>query len=114
MSSMENPILIKKGTWKDELKMDDKTFYLKIKTERMESVVTVMEPRAEMGETFTHEGEEVHMVIDGVVEFEVDGKSYILEKGDWLWHESTLPHHSRNLTDEKARYITIGSPPTFM
>ena len=51
---------------------------------------------------------------DATIEYEVSGKSYILEEGDWLWHRSDLPHHSRNLSDKKAKYITIGVPPTFM
>ena len=112
--NLDEPKLIKKGTWSDELKFEGKRFYLKVKTGKIEAVVTVMESGAEFGKTYFHEGEEVHMVVEGVIEYEVDGKSYVLEEGDWLWHDSNLPHHARNLGEGEAKYITIGSPPTFM
>jgi quercetin dioxygenase-like cupin family protein len=111
---MEEPILIKKGTILKELKSENKSFQLRLKNDTMEVVVTEMEPGAEFGETYSHEGQEIHMVVSGVIEFEVAGGKYILEEGDWLWHRSDVPHHSRNLSDKKAKYITIGVPPTFM
>jgi quercetin dioxygenase-like cupin family protein len=111
---MEEPKLIKKGTWADELTFDKKKYYLKVKSGRLLSAVTVMEPGAEFGKSFLHEGEEVHMVVKGIIEYKVGEKSYILEEGDWLWHESNEPHHARNLGEGEARYVTIGSPPTFL
>lgn len=111
---MEAPKLIKKGETLSELRMTGKLFRLKQKSEKIEAVTVEMEAGAELGDTYQHEGEEIHMVIEGVIEYEVAGQKYILEEGDWLWHDSTLPHHARNLGDGQARYITIGTPPTFM
>ena len=111
---MEEPRLIKKGETLSGLRLDRKLFRLKQKSGRIEAVTVEMEPGAELGDTYSHEGEEIHMVIEGVIEYVVDEKRYILEQGDWLWHDSTLPHHARNLGDGAARYITIGTPPTFM
>ena len=111
---MEEPKLIKRGDTLGELRLDRKLFRLKQKSGKIEAVTVEMEPGAALGDTYTHEGEEIHMVIEGVIEYIIDAKSYILEEGDWLWHDSSLPHHARNLGEGPARYITIGTPPTFM
>ena len=63
---------------------------------------------------YKHEGEEIHIILKGKVEYMVGETSYILKKGDVLWHPSDLPHKAKNLEKDKSSYLTIGSPPTFM
>ena len=111
---MDKPIFIKAGKSEKEIKASKRKFQLRIKTDHMEVVVTEIEPVKGFGKTYSHPGEEIHMIIKGKVEFVVDDMSYIMEQGDWLWHPSRLPHHARNLGKSTAKYITIGVPPTFM
>ena len=110
---MEQPKLIKKGTILQQMTKEGKSFQLRLKTDNMHVTVTELEPEAPLGNQIKHKGEEIHMVVHGKLEFVVGEHSYILEEGDWLWHPSNLPHHTRNLGKEKAKFITIGHPPTF-
>ena len=111
---MEAPILVKKESTIKETGFENKLFRLKVKSEALEAIVTEMKPRAELGKTYSHKGEEIHVVVTGLVEYVINGKSYILEEGDMLWHQSDVPHHARNLSGKTAKVITIGVPPTFM
>ena len=63
---------------------------------------------------YTHDGEELHFVIEGEIEYIVGDKTYKLTEGDSLWHKSNIPHGAGNTGSKKAKFITIGVPPTFM
>jgi len=41
----------------------------------------------------------------------IDGKSYLVEKGDFLIFEATLPHLWRNPSDERAVFILVIQTP---
>ena len=108
----ENIVFIKKGDDKSRLQRPGKLYRLMVKSPRMEGIITEIEPHTESRE-FQHEGEELHLVLQGELEYHVDGKTYKLSEGDILWHESMLKHRAKNQTAEKVVYITIGTPPTF-
>ena len=104
---------IKNGDQKSETIRPGKLYKLMIKSKNMESVIAELDPHAE-SKWFRHNGEELHLVLQGELEYTVGEKSFKLSQGDILWHTSTLKHHARNIGDEKVVYITIGTPPTFM
>lgn len=60
-----------------------------------------------------HIGEEVGYVLTGNVELIVDGKSYILGAGDSFVFKSELPHHYRNVGQERASIFWVNTPATF-
>lgn len=107
-----NVIFIKKGDEKSKIKRPEKLYRLMIKSEILESIIAELKPHAE-SRWFQHDGEELHLVLEGTMEYTVGDNSYILSEGDLLWHKSTLKHRARNISDEKVTYVTIGSPPTF-
>ncbi len=97
----------------DVLRRGGVTYRIKTQSDRLLVILSEMEPGAET-EIYQHEGEEVRVVLRGTVLCEVGSKRFTLEEGDAIWHLSTIPHKTRNAGAEKAVYITIGSPPSFM
>lgn len=60
-----------------------------------------------------HVGEEMGYVLKGKLEFLVDGKTYLLRKGDSFFFDSSLPHGYRNPGDSEASVLWVNTPPSF-
>jgi len=97
-----------------QLDIDGKHLRLLFKSGKMEGILIEVQPNEEFGKQYTHDGEELHFVIEGEIEYMIGDKIYKLSEGDGLWHKSNIPHSARNPSMKKAKYITIGVPPTFM
>ena len=66
----------------------------------------VMPPGTDSGDSpFVHKGEECGVIIQGEVETQIGDKSFLLGPGDSIYHDSTLPHISRNVGDKDAIMI---------
>ena len=52
----------------------------------------------------THEGEEFHYVMHGKVKIVVDGKEHVLDEGDSIYFDSSLPH-ALSAEGEKAKVL---------
>lgn len=111
---MEDVIKIPSSSPRKQLEVDGKLLSLLFKSGKMEGILIEVEPGKEFGKQYTHDGEELHYVIEGEIEYLIADKVFKLSKGDCLWHNSNIPHSARNPGDTMARYITIGVPPTFM
>ena len=109
---VDDTVLIRDGTSKSEITRPDKLYKLMVKSDKMEAIVAELEPHAE-SRWFQHDGEEMHLVLEGELEYSIDEKTYSLNEGDVLWHRSNLKHRARNISGNKTVYITIGTPPTF-
>ncbi len=53
------------------------------------------------------------MLIEGRLELTVNGQTYILERGDSYYFESSKPHRFRNPFDQPARLISATTPANF-
>ena len=62
---------------------------------------------------FTHRGEEVGFILDGVHEVHLDGITHLLREGDTICYRSTTPHWYRNPGPGTVRAIWIITPPTW-
>ena len=109
----DETIFIKKGDEKIKMEKPGKLHRLMVKSDRMETIITELDPHVK-SKWFQHNGEELHLVIKGKMEYTVGEKSYILSEGDILWHKSNVRHKAENIGSKKVEYITIGTPPTFM
>ena len=109
----DEAIFIKSGDQKSGITKPGRIYRLKIKSEKIEAIVAELEPKVE-SRWYQHTGEEIHLVLEGKMEYMVGENTYKLSKGDILWHKSNLKHRSRNMGSKKVKYITIGAPPTFM
>lgn len=81
---------------------------------KMEFLLTIANPGVDSGkEFFSHYGEECGVVIKGRVEFSIAGKSYLMEQGDSIYFDSSVPHSWRNLGNVNAELIWVITPPSF-
>jgi quercetin dioxygenase-like cupin family protein len=106
-------ILIKKGDFKAETQKPGKLYQLMVKSKRLESIIAELDPGTE-SKWFKHDGEELHIILEGELEYTVGEKSFILSEGDMLWHVSNEKHKAKNIGHKQVVYITVGTPPTFM
>ena len=114
VTKMDDKVMfIKKGDEKSKAKKPGKLYRLMVKSKKMESIISELDPHTE-SRWFKHKGEEMHLVIHGEMEYTVGEKSYKLSEGDMLWHQSSQKHRAKNIGDKKVTYITVGTPPTFM
>ena len=75
---------------------------------------TVIPPGGDTGDVpLAHEGEECGIVLQGQVEIWVGDEHYVLGPGDAIYHDSTIPHRSRNVGDEDVIVVVAISPPSF-
>jgi len=74
--------------------------------------VDTLEPHCDSGEGgMVHTGEEFAMVLQGSLDFCVDGEEYHLAKGDSIGFKATLPHSWNNKSNEQAKILWVVSPP---
>jgi quercetin dioxygenase-like cupin family protein len=109
----DETIFIKSGDQKKEITRPGRTYRLKIKSEKTEAIIAEIDPKRE-SRWYQHAGEEIHLVLEGKMEYTVGEKTYKLNKGDILWHKSNFKHRAKNIGNKKVKYITIGTPPTFI
>ena len=109
----EDVMFIKKGNEKSKSEKPGKLYRLMLKSEKMEAIISEIDPHTE-SKWFQHNGEEMHLVLQGEMEYTVGEKSYKLSEGDILWHMSSLKHHAKTIGNEKVVYMTVSTPPTFM
>ncbi len=57
-----------------------------------------------------HEGEEFHYVLNGKIKIVVNGEEFILENGDSMYFDSSLPHSVTSLTDKSRVIAAIYNP----
>lgn len=62
---------------------------------------------------FSHRGEEVGYILEGVHEVHLDGVRHVLREGDTISYSSTTPHWYRNPGPGVVRAIWIITPPTW-
>jgi len=59
---------------------------------------------------FSHEGEEFIYLLEGTLEFRTENEQYVLNPGDSLYFESSIPHAYRALERKNARALTVVYP----
>lgn len=61
---------------------------------------------------FQHDGEELLHIVSGSVEWQVGSEKYIMETGDTIHFDSSLPHRGRSLTGPAVALVVMHSPTT--
>lgn len=78
---------------------------------QMEPFIVEIEPRDEDHLLYNdHKGEEFHFVMKGKVEFRSAEQTHILEKGDSLYFDSSIPHALRGVGGVAKSLIIIFAP----
>lgn len=57
-----------------------------------------------------HTGEEFALVLEGAMEFFIDGERFALEEGDSIVFKASLPHRWRNTHGGQTRVLWVVSP----
>lgn len=84
----------------------------RLQGQEVEPFLVTLEPHAMSGERqVVHPGQEFICCQAGKVEYLIDGQTYLVEKGDFLIFEATLPHIWRNPFDERAVFILVIQTP---
>jgi transcriptional regulator with XRE-family HTH domain len=67
----------------------------------------IIEPSFNEEAIFQHEGEEFMYVLEGKHKLIYDGKEYIMEEGDCIYFDASIPHTGRSLGKKKARLLAV-------
>jgi transcriptional regulator with XRE-family HTH domain len=67
----------------------------------------IIEPSFDEEATFQHEGEEFMYVLEGKHELDYDGNKYIMEEGDCVYFDSSVPHSGKSLGKKKAKLLAV-------
>jgi mannose-6-phosphate isomerase-like protein (cupin superfamily) len=64
-------------------------------------------------EQYTHEGEECGVILEGTFKGTFGDKEVVLEPGDSIYYDSTIPHYWETVGDTDVRAIWAITPPSF-
>jgi transcriptional regulator with XRE-family HTH domain len=81
--------------------------------QELEPFLIALDPRAGSGgeRQVVHSGHEFVYCLQGKIEYVIDGKIYLIEGGDILIFEATLPHLWRNPYENQAKFILVLQTP---
>ncbi len=81
---------------------------------QMEPLLIKMSKDASAGKKqYQHYGQEFALVLKGKCEITLNNTRYILNKGDSIYFNSSIPHSFRNISKGDTEVIWVETPPTF-
>jgi len=69
--------------------------------------VTVEPKPGEKPVLHSHDGQEFNWMISGKMKFYISNKEYVLEPGDSVYFNSSIPHAMQALDDKPARFLAV-------
>lgn len=54
-----------------------------------------------------HAGQEFNMVLEGSMMLHINGKNLVLEEGDSIYFDSSLPHGMKALNDKPVKFLAV-------
>lgn len=61
-----------------------------------------------------HPGQQFCYVSEGIIDFILDGKKYVLEKGDSFYFNSNIEHIAQNISENVAEILWVITPPNIL
>ena len=80
---------------------------------RLEALIVSLPAGGTACGPFVHDGEEVGLVLSGVLDLIVDGASHLVPAQCSFFLQSDRPHSYRAHGDEACRIVWVNTPPTF-
>ncbi len=77
------------------------------KDRHMEPFLVSLEPSESDEERSTHDGQEFIYVLEGVMEVRLGDEVYVLEPGDSIYYDSTVPHLVKNHGNQLTRILAV-------
>ncbi|KAB2337596.1 cupin domain-containing protein [Cytobacillus depressus] len=80
----------------------------------MEAMLVTLKPGANSGEfPHSHVGEDFGYIIKGKIFYKIGENSYVLEEGDSIYFDSSIPHYYKNIGNEDCISLWVVTPPSF-
>lgn len=79
------------------------------KDRKADPFIVTVEPKADDSPmTFnSHEGQEFNLVVSGRMMIDIDGKELILNEGDSIYFDSSLPHGMKALDGQPVKFLAM-------
>jgi len=84
-----------------------------LKDKMIQPLYEIIKPGGGSGGSYSHQGEEFGLILEGELEITVDGVAYTVKEGDSFCYKSSRQHSFRNKSAEDVRLIWIITPPTY-
>ncbi len=79
----------------------------KFKNRFMEPMLVTVAPDNKNHTLVTHSGQEFNYVLEGTVLVEIGNETVVLNEGDSVYFDSTLPHGQQALNGKEAKFLTV-------
>lgn len=79
----------------------------KFKRKMMEPLLVTVSPDNKDNKLVVHEGQEFNYVVEGTVMVQFGDESVILEEGDSIYFDPTLPHGQKAMNGKEAKFLTV-------
>ncbi len=105
----ERPLMARKGTaFEYSYEAVAHTFPNK----KMEPYILTLPLKPKKKTIAQHEGEELLFVLEGTMKFLLENREYIIEEGDCIYFDSSLPHFGESVGRKEAKcFMVIYTPP---
>lgn len=70
-------------------------------------------PVGKKGSSITHEGEECGIILEGSLKAYIGDQTFVLEEGDTIYLDSSIPHRWENIGETEVRAFWINTPASF-
>jgi transcriptional regulator with XRE-family HTH domain len=74
---------------------------------KMEPFVLTLPVNPKKKIMYRHEGEELLFVLEGTMQFQYNNQEYIVEQGDCIYFDSSLPHFGESMGDKRVRCLMV-------
>ncbi|MCR5689765.1 MAG: cupin domain-containing protein [Clostridiales bacterium] len=76
------------------------------RNKKAEPFLVTVEPSDDAAEMHEHDGQEFNYILSGKIAFYIGDVSYILNKGDSVYFDASIPHAEKAL-DDTAKFIAV-------
>jgi len=106
----ERPLIDRTGT---AFEYSYEAVAYKFKNKLMEPFVLTLPVKPKKKPIYQHEGQEVLFVLEGTMKFTHGTEEFIVEKGDCLYFDSSIPHFGESISDTAVKcFMVITGPET--
>lgn len=114
----ENQMIIRKGAHQTIVMHHNSSYYTLLHSNRPDrlldmTIVTLKSGYTYDKKTLVHDGQECGYVLEGTLTVFLNGKDYVLNQGDSIYFDSTLPHKYINNGKEDCVSIWAMTPKFF-
>ena len=74
---------------------------------KMEPSILTIPGNSKKSLVFQHDGEEMVLVLEGTMRFFHGGKEYILEPGDCVYYDSSIPHYALSADGREVKCVDV-------